>query len=173
MKNELVLVARLGRVVGVKGFVRLHNFSDFPQQFKRGVSFFDKENKAYTIKERQGENVLFEGFESVEATKNLVNLELFQSVEESRKSCKLKKDEYFYFDIIGLKVLENELLLGVVKDILESRNHLFLIKSDENLVKKGFASEFYLPYMDFYIEKIDLQEGKICAKNALNLLESL
>ena len=65
-----MLVARLGRVVGVKGFVKLHNLSDFPQQFKKGVCFFDKEKKAYTIKERQGENVLFEGFESVEATKN-------------------------------------------------------------------------------------------------------
>lgn len=173
MNDGLVLVARLGRTVGVRGFVRLHNLSDFARQFQKNASFFDENGKIYTIKEKQGETVLFVGFESLEAAKNLVNLRLFQSEENTRKTCKLGAGEYFYFDIIGLKVLENGLLLGVVKDILEAGNHLLLIKSDESLVAQGLASEFYLPYVDFYVLKIDLQKGEIQAKNALTLLESL
>lgn len=151
-----MLVAKLGRTVGVQGFVRLHNLSDFPEQFECGASFFDKNSRVLKIKARNAQSVLFEGFESLESAKTLVNLELFQSVEKSRASCKLGDDEFFYFDIIGLEVFENGLLLGVVKDILSAGNDLLLIKSDESLVKKGFASEFYLPYVDFYVKSVEL-----------------
>ena len=156
MNEALVLVAKLGRTVGVQGFVRLHNLSDFPEQFECGASFFDKNSRVLKIKARNAQSVLFEGFESLECAKTLVNLELFQSVEKSRASCKLGDDEFFYFDIIGLEVFENGLLLGIVKDILPAGNDLLLIKSDESLVKKGFASEFYLPYVDFYIKSVEL-----------------
>lgn len=156
MNEALVLVAKLGRTVGVQGFVRLHNLSDFPEQFECGASFFDKNSRVLKIKARNAQSVLFEGFESLESAKTLVNLELFQSVEKSRASCKLNEGEFFYFDIIGLKVFENGLLLGVVKDILPAGNDLLLIKSDESLVKKGFASEFYLPYVDFYVKSVEL-----------------
>lgn len=151
-----MLVAKLGRTVGVQGFVRLHNLSDFPEQFECGASFFDKNSRVLKIKARNAQSVLFEGFESLECAKTLVNLELFQSVEKSRTSCKLNEGEFFYFDIIGLEVFENGLLLGVVKDILSAGNDLLLIKSDESLVKKGFASEFYLPYVDFYVKSVEL-----------------
>lgn len=156
MNEALVLVAKLGHTVGVQGFVRLHNLSDFPEQFECGASFFDKNSRVLKIKARNAQSVLFEGFESLESAKTLVNLELFQSVEKSRASCKLNEGEFFYFDIIGLKVFENGLLLGVVKDILPAGNDLLLIKSDESLVKKGFASEFYLPYVDFYVKSVEL-----------------
>ena len=156
MNEALVLVAKLGRTVGVQGFVRLHNLSDFPEQFECGASFFDKNSRVLKIKARNAQSVLFEGFESLESAKTLVNLELFQSVEKSRASCKLGDDEFFYFDIIGLEVFENGLLLGVVKDILPAGNDLLLIKSDESLVKKGFVSEFYLPYVDFYVKSVEL-----------------
>lgn len=156
MNEALVLVAKLGRTVGVQGFVRLHNLSDFPEQFKCGASFFDKNSRVLKIKARNAQSVLFEGFESLESAKTLVNLELFQSVEKSRASCKLNEGEFFYFDIIGLEVFENGLLLGVVKDILPAGNDLLLIKSDESLVKKGFASKFYLPYVDFYVKSVEL-----------------
>lgn len=156
MNEALVLVAKLGRTVGMQGFVRLHNLSDFPEQFECGASFFDKNSRVLKIKARNAQSVLFEGFESLESAKMLVNLELFQSVEKSRANCKLNKDEFFYFDIIGLEVFENGLLLGIVKDILPAGNDLLLIKSDESLVKKGFASEFYLPYVDFYVKSVEL-----------------
>lgn len=156
MNEALVLVAKLGRTVGVQGFVRLHNLSDFPEQFECGASFFDKNSRVLKIKAHNAQSVLFEGFESLESAKTLVNLELFQSVEKSRASCKLNEGEFFYFDIIGLEVFENGLLLGVVKDILSAGNDLLLIKSDESLVKKGFVSEFYLPYVDFYVKSVEL-----------------
>lgn len=174
MKSEFVLVAQLGRSVGIKGFVKLHHLSDFPEQFKRGASFFDEKGQIYTIKSCKADSVLFENYESLELAKNLVNLKLYQSIEQSRKSCKLKKDEFFYFDIIGLKVFENGVFIGVVKDILQtSAQHLLLIACDEKLIAQGRAKEFYLPYASFYVSSVDLPNSQIHAQNALTLLESL
>lgn len=122
MKNDLVQVAKLGKSVGLKGYVKLHNLSDFYEQFKIGAKFFDINQKIYTIKafDKTRSLVLFEGFESVEAAKILTNITLFQTIEATKETCKLKKDEYFYFDIIGCDVIENEKKLGVVEDILEN-----------------------------------------------------
>lgn len=174
MKNEHALVARLGRTVGIKGFLKLHHLSDFPEQFKCGASFFDENGQNYTIKAFKADAVLFEGFESVELAKNLVNVKLYQSIEQSRKSCKLKKDEFFYFDIIGLKVFENDVFIGTVKDIMPlSAQDLLLVSCDERLDIRSKVKEFYLPYADYYIIKIDLSNSQIHTQNALTLLESL
>ena len=40
--NELLSVAKLGRVVGLKGALKLHNLSDFKEQFKKGACFLVK-----------------------------------------------------------------------------------------------------------------------------------
>lgn len=172
-KNPLVLVAKIGRSVGVQGFVKLQILSDFPQIFKKDAQFFDENYQIYKIKAKNGENVLFEGFESVKDAKSLTNLKLYQSTEKTREICKLAKNEYFYFDIIGLKVLENGVLLGIVKDILSTGNDLLLIKTDKSLAQQGFAKEFYLPYVDFFVSEISLEKGEIYTQNAVNLLESL
>ncbi len=171
------MVAKLGKTIGLKGFVRLHNLSDFPEQFKKGASFFCKELqgnlriKAYNF---SNNTALFEGFECIEEAKKLVNLSLYQSIEESRKTCKLKKDEFFYFDILECKVRDFKRNLGKVVDILEvSNSHLLEISTDEELVKKGFAKNFYIPYLDKFVKKIDTNKKLIeCKDEAFFILEN-
>mgnify|MGYP000951624045 CR=1 FL=1 len=40
MNSDIVKVATIGRCVGLKGYLKLHNKSDFPEQFKKGATFF-------------------------------------------------------------------------------------------------------------------------------------
>ena len=102
----------------------------------------------------------------------MVNKFLYQSIEATRKNCKLKKDEYFYFDIIGLEVVENGETLGIVVDILEvGANFLFEIKTDEKLVSQGFTKNFFVPYIDEYLDKISIQTKQIFTKNAKLILK--
>lgn len=172
----MLVVATLGKSVGLKGYVRLHNKSDFISQFKKGASFSDGDGLELIVKhfDINRSCILFEGYESIEAAKTLTNKTLYTTKELTRKNCKLKKDEYFYFDIIGLNLLENGELLGKVIDIADmGANHLLLIKVDDALVSAGFCSEFYLPYVDRYVLSIDLDSGCINAKDAKELLQSL
>lgn len=175
MKSDILEVAQLGKSVGLKGYVKLHNRSDFPEQFKKGAKFFDKNGTQLVIKhyDKVRGEALFEGFESVDLAKELTNRILYTTIEQTRKDCKLKKDEYFYFDIIGLKLVENGEVLGIVDDIEQiAKDNLLFIKTDQTLIDAGFAKSFYVPYLDGFIKSVDLQTREILATNAKALLEN-
>lgn len=175
MKSDLVEVGILGKSVGLKGFVRLHDKSDFPKQFKKDAKFIDKDGNELVVKSFNNANssILFYDFEDVDLAKTLTNRTIYTTKELTRQTCKLKKDEFFYFDILGCKIYENDQNLGVVEDIEDgSANHLFYIKTDKELVQKGLAKNFYIPYINAYVEKIDIQNKIIYTKNAFLILEN-
>ena len=170
-----ILVAKIGKAVALKGFLRLHILSDFPYIFKKDNTFSSIDDRKFKIKsfDKERSLVLFEGYEDVNLARELTNLELYKSLEETRKECKLKKDEFFYFDIISCEVFEDGEKIGEVFDILQtSASYLFLVKTTKT-IRANFAKEFYLPYVDFYIDSVDIKSKKIYAKNTLELLKSI
>ncbi|MCX2682791.1 ribosome maturation factor RimM [Campylobacter sp. MIT 21-1685] len=188
-EEQFVCVAKLGKSIGLKGYIRLHNLSDFPSQFKKDAVFFTSFHsvcdidfsKKLTIKHYNSFNkiVLFENYNSREKVKELTNIYLYQSIEYTRNTCILKKDEYFYFDILGceLWVFMSDLKLqkiGKVKDIIENTmGYLFEIQTDENMIKKGFAKIFYVPYLDKFVKKIEIEKSRIfCTIDVFFILEN-
>ncbi|MBZ7987491.1 ribosome maturation factor RimM [Campylobacter canadensis] len=168
--DNLVFVAKIGKTHGLLGYLKLHNKSDFYEQFKANKIFYNNKAEKFIIKHFDSVNSLvqFVGYEDINSAKNLVNMQLYSTIEDSRK-LKLKKDEFFYFDIIGKEIIENSESLGIVTDILEvGSTYLFLVNTNSNL--EGLAKEFYIPYNDNFIDKID---DKIYVKNSKMLLESL
>ena len=175
MNSDIVEVATIGRCVGLRGYLKLHSKSDFPEQFKKGATFFDKNNDQLIIKDynRQKEHVLFENFDDLDLAKTLVNKTIYTTKELTRKNCKLKKDEFFQFDIIGLKVVENGEILGIVEDIQDNfANSLLYIKTDEELIVAGKPKNFYIPYLGHFIETVNLESGEILVKGAKDILEN-
>ena len=175
MSSNIVEVATIGRCVGLKGYLKLHNKSDFPEQFKKGAIFFDKNNDQLTIKDydRQKELVLFENFDGLDLAKTLVNRTIYTTKELTRKKCKLKKDEFFQFDIIGLKVIESGEILGIVEDIQDNfANSLLYIKTDEKLIMSDNPKNFYIPYLEHFIISVNLGNGEILVKGARDILEN-
>lgn len=165
--SDLIKVGILGKVVGLKGFIKIHNFSDFPEQFKKNASFFLKDGKELIIKEFNNKRFLaiFNGYEDIESAKDLTNKEIYQSIENTRKFCKLKENEFFYFDIIGLEIFEDNKLLGRVVDILDvGISSLLKIQTDKN--QKDLNKEFFIPYPHSTILKISLEDKKIYTKDA-------
>lgn len=169
------MVAKLGKTVGLKGYLKLHNLSDFPSQFKKGLTLFCAD-RSLIIKAYNASNhtILFEDYESVEKARKLVNLELHQSIEETRRICKLKKDEYFYFDILGCRIKTCEQILGVVRGIVESgSSYIFEIDTDEILKDKGLSEIFFVPYGDKFVKSIDIEKREIlCSNDAYLILEN-
>lgn len=173
--QKLLEVAVIGKTIGLKGALKLHNKSDFISQFKKGESFFLKDGTKLEIStfKKDNSSVIFKGYEDINLAQNLVNKTLYQNIENTRKNCKLKKDEFFYFDVIGLDIYEDGQTLGRVEDILEvGSSFLFEVKTQKELVQKKFSDIFYIPYVDNYIDKISLEEKKIYTKDAFLLLEN-
>lgn len=173
MKNNLIEVCKLGKTIGLKGAIKLHNYSDFPEQFKKGAKFYDKNGKEFVIFsfDKAKFTAVFDGFFDVELAKTLTNTTLYRTLEDTKKYCKLKNDEFFYFDIIGLEIIEDNQILGIISDILEvGSGFLFAVKTNPNLTQ--YAKEFFIPYLDNFIEKVDLEKKQICVKNSFEILKN-
>lgn len=176
MNSNDVFVAKLGKAVGLQGHLRLFIDSDFPEQFKKGAVF--KTNKKLELKVAEynssRELIKFENFDDVETAKKLTNQELFSSIEQTKENCKLKKNEFFWFDLISCNVYENDLLLGKVKEIQRyPLNDYLEIITNEELVKKGFPKVFLIPHIfDKYILSVNINDKKIEVKDSLIILEN-
>lgn len=168
-----LLVAKIGKTVGLKGALKLHDASDFPEQFKKGAKFNLKNGEILEIIYYNPHNsqVIFKDYEDINLATHLVNQNIYTTIENTRNTCKLSSDEFFYFDIIGMRVVENGEILGVVESIAEvGPNHLFEVKTDLKL--EGMPGVFYIPYIDEYVLDISLEKGEISTKNAKLILEN-
>ena len=174
--NSDVYVAKLGKAVGLKGHLKLHIDSDFPEQFKKNAIFIT--NRKITLKvveyNANRDIILFENYEDIDLAKKLINQELFASTEQTRDNCQLKDNEFFWFDLLGCTVYENDLKLGIVKDIHRYPISDYLeITTDESLVLKDLPKTFLLPHLfDKYILNVDVSKKEIKVKDAYSILEN-
>jgi 16S rRNA processing protein RimM len=174
-KTSPIEVAQIGRLVGLRGELKLHIHSDFPEQFYAGKVFSTQKNISLEIasyNEKRG-LVLFRGYESRESAACLVNSYLFTSMEETLEDCELDEDEFFWFDIIGCSVKEDEQLLGTVQEIERiGDTDYMVIKTDKELVNKKLSKTFFLPFIDRYVVATNKQEKVVHVKDGLELLEN-
>ena len=171
-----VYVAKLGKAVGLQGHLRLFIDSDFPEQFKKGAIFTTNRNLILKVIEcnLNKDLIKFENYEDVDLAKKLTNSELFTTEEATKEYCKLKENEFFWFDLISCEIFENDLLLGKVKDINRyPLNDYLEVQTSSELVSKELPKVFLIPHIfDKFIEKVDIENKKIFVKNAFDILEN-
>ncbi|MBL0686297.1 MAG: 16S rRNA processing protein RimM [Sulfurospirillum sp.] len=173
-EESLIEVAQIGRLVGLRGELKLHVHSDFPEQFKAKKKFLTQKNIELEItaySEKKG-LILFRGYESREAAACLINSYLMTTMKATLEDCNLSNDEFFWFDIIGCCVKEKNQLLGVVDEmhrigILD----YMVIKTDKTLLDKKLPRTLFMPYIDRYIVSMNKKEKTIHVKDGLELLE--
>ncbi len=175
MKKE-VYVAKLGKTVGLKGHLRLVIDTDFPEQFKKGAVYVSNKNLILTIKEFNNSNqtIQFENFEDIDLSKKLTNQLLFTTYDETRKNCKLEENEFFWFDLLNCKIIEDGKNLGEVVDINRYPSADYLeVKTDESLVEQGMPKSFLIPKIfDVYILNVDIKNKEIKVQKSLEILEN-
>ena len=177
MNNQfsLIEVAQIGRLVGLKGELKLHLQCDFPEQFKKGRKFKTQKGEELEIFSYSPTSGLisFVGYQSRESAAKLVNTFLLTTQENSLKECALKEGEFFWFDMINARVIDDGICLGVVDEIERIAGTDYLvIKTDDTLVKKGLAKSFYIPYIERYIVTFDNVKKEILSKDGLGILEN-
>ncbi|SFV65326.1 16S rRNA processing protein RimM [hydrothermal vent metagenome] len=174
MSNDASLIAQIGRTIGLWGDLKFHIHTDFPEQFQVGKTY--QSNRANLtisdINHKRG-TIRFVGYESIDAAKKLTNVKIFADEAQTRQNCDLEEGEYFWFDIIGCLVKEDDEIVGKVTEIQRMADTDYLvIKTDEALVKKDFSKSFLLPYIERYILKSHVEEKIIYTKDAKDILEA-
>jgi 16S rRNA processing protein RimM len=166
-------IAKIGKSHGVRGWQKLYLLTDFPEQFKPGATFeSDKTDLTIEKIDLKRKLVKFKGIDTPEDAKKLTNRILYSTPEKTKEEIKLKEDEYFWFDIIGCDVIEDNKLLGKVIDIERADVDYLVIKTNEELVKQGFPKRFLIDFKR-NVDKVDTENKKIYTKGAILILESL
>jgi len=174
-KNNFLHVATLGKTVGLRGDMKLHIKSDFPEQFQKNATFYIANDKTVTLENVnfQRGTIKLQGCDTPEAAKRYTNAKLYTTIEATREQCVLEDGQFFWFDIQGCDVFEEENLLGKVVEIERILDNDYLkIKTAQELVEKGYAKSFLVPYLDNFIKEVDIEAKKIFTQGAFDILEA-
>ncbi len=174
--HDKIYIGKLGKAVGLDGSIKVYIESDFPQQFKKGANFTTNKGLSLVVTSYNAnrDTIKFDTIATVDDAKKLTNQQLYTTIEDTRKACFLKENEFFWFDLMGCKILDdNSLLLGEVKDIqrLPSSDY-FEVETTKELQEKGLPKTFLIPYIEMYVEKIDLSLKTIYTKACFDILEN-
>jgi 16S rRNA processing protein RimM len=174
-KEQLLHIATIGKSVGVRGDMKFHDKSDFPEQFYDGATFFTSLKTKITLKDVNLERgtVKIDGINTMEDAKKFTNAKLFTTREETRKNCHLDDGEYFWFDLEDCEVYENGKLLGVVNEVerITISNYLN-VKTSEELVKSGHAKSFLIPFNEPFRVSVDIDKKIIIVSGGMDILEA-
>lgn len=153
---DRIIIGKAGAPHGVKGEVRIIVLTDFPERFDDlrevmvGEKNFRVEN---TRRHKNGIIVKFAGCDDRDGAARLTGKLLTVARGETFP---LAEGEYYTFDIIGLRVFdENDAALGVVTEVLRTgSNDVYAVKNDD-------GKEILVPALKKIVRKIDVANGRM------------
>ena len=152
----------VGKIVAphaIKGEVKVLITTSLPDvRFKRGNTLyvlFDKEYKEIkidTFRMHKGMALIsFNGITNINDVLEYVDKTIYVDKEALNA---LDDDNYYYDDLIGLSAYNEETLIGEVIDVME-------VPQGAILVIKNGDKESLVPFVDEFIDSVDLENGKI------------
>ena len=166
---EFLTVGQVVRTIGLKGEVKIYPSTHFRDtRFKKGARVFllNEQNeieKELTIKMHRTngdcDNLIFEEISSIEEAEKINKKYLF--VEKNPEI--LGKNEYFFSDLVGMKVdFDNGQSIGVVKAVEEFTSYATLrVKTD--------GKDVLIPFVKAFVKSVSLEEKQII----INFIEGL
>lgn len=159
--NEIIYIGKTVSTFGIKGELKV-------------ISDFEYCDKAYKV----GNKVLINNIEhiisSIRYHKNYVLLKIDNlnnindilkyvgfNIYIKRLDLNLSKDEFLYKDLINSEVIdEDDTKLGKIIEVVNGINVLIKVKG---------TKEFYIPLIDNYVKRFDLDKKILYTKNAKEL----
>lgn len=159
--NEMIYIGKTVSAFGIKGELKV-------------ISDFEYCDKAYKV----GNKVLINNIEhiisSIRYHKNYVLLKIDNlnnindilkyvgfNIYIKRLDLNLSKDEFLYKDLINSEVVdEDDTKLGKIIEVVNGINVLIKVKG---------TKEFYIPLIDNYVKRFDLDKKILYTKNAKEL----
>jgi 16S rRNA processing protein RimM len=165
-KEEQITLGKVGAVYGIKGWLKIHSFTDdpdaildyFPWSLKLG-------NKTQSVevtdwrKHNNGLIVKLANFDDRDQAQTLVGSDILVQPDALPE---LPEGEFYWRDLITMSVVNSQGYdLGVVSDILETgANDVLIVKANS---KDAFGKkERLIPYLvDQVVKSVDLETKKI------------
>ena len=158
--EDLLQVGVITQTHGIRGEVKVFPMTDDVKRFKKGISLLlqtKKETLPLEVESvkffKQYVILKFKGYDSINDIEQFVKKELYVTRENA---VKLKKDEYFIADLIGLAVFdEDEKPIGEVKDVMQTG------ANDVYVVALPDGNEVLLPAIRECILQVDMENRRM------------
>ena len=162
---EKILIGKITSPVGLKGEVKVYNYSDRTQIYEETETFYLGDEPRKLERFRTQKNMLvikFEGVETREAAEELRNREVFVTRDDLPE---LEEGEYYLRDLIGMEVFQGEELIGTVADVITNTSQDIL------KVETAEGREALIPVVDPIVESIDTDKKIITVDLPEGLLD--
>lgn len=152
---EYVYIGKIVNTHGIKGELRIR--SDFDKKeivFKPGFSLYIgeghvKEEIVTYRRHKEFDMVTFKDYDNINQVLNYLKMNVYVK----REDLNLDNNDYVLQDLVGLEVVENGEKFGKVAEIVYNGSSILLyVEAEKN---------FYIPYVDSYIKKVDLNNKEI------------
>lgn len=159
--EDLLQVGVITTTHGVRGEVKVFPTTDDPARFKKLKNVILDTGKEKMELEIAGvkffKNMVilkFKGIDDINEVEKYRKKSLFVTRENA---VKLKKDEYFIADLIGVQVRTDEgEELGEITDVLQTG------ANDVYVIKQADGEEILIPAIRDCVKEVDIEEGKMC-----------
>ncbi|HEX2548399.1 MAG TPA: ribosome maturation factor RimM [Gammaproteobacteria bacterium] len=156
---KYVVVGKVGSTYGVQGWLKIQSYTEWVDNILNFTPWYLEENnewKAFTVTEGKlhgkGMIVKFAGWDTPEKSRLLSGKKI--AIVRSQLPA-LEKDEYYWSDLEGLTVINQD------GEVLGKVSYLISTGSNDVLVIKG-EKEFAIPYLlPEVIKSIDLEKQVI------------
>ena len=153
----MIYVMQIVNTHGIRGEVKALHFTDGEIFFKKVKTVYKKDNtpvKILSHRFQKGAVLLkLDGVDDVETAERLKFTELYAKAEDLPR---LPKGEYYFFQLKGLTaILPDGQELGEVTNVIEN-NASNLLE-----IRKNDGEKVLIPNIPVFVEKVDLDEGKI------------
>ena len=155
-------VGKIVNTQGLQGEMRVLSVTDFAEErFKKGnkLALFDKKDQfvmdveiASHRKVKNFDIIKFKGMYHINDIEKFRDFTLKVREEDLTD---LEDGEFYYHEIIGLEVYENDILLGTIKEILQpGANDVWVVK------RKG-KRDLLLPYIPPVVLNVDIPNKRV------------
>ena len=172
-KDKWMSIGEIVAPQGLRGDIRIKPNSDFPERFiKPGKRWIQKANELPTeIKLKKGTLipgksiyvVSIEGIADRNSAEEIIGWKLVIPVDSRPK---LSKEEYHYFDLIGLEARRGtkKTVIGYVTDLIKGGNDLLEIELVE-------GKKVLVPFVKEIVPEIEIKEKWLLINPPPGLLE--
>lgn len=158
--EQLLQVGAISSTHGVRGEVKVFPMTDDVRRFKKCRELILDTGKGTKTLEIEGVKFFkqfvilkFKGYDSINEIEAYKGKALYVTRENA---VKLKKDEYFIADLIGLTVSDEDgNKVGILKDVIETgANDVYCVEAED-------GKEILLPAIKECILNVDVENGQM------------
>jgi len=155
---------------GLKGEIKVLPYSIDPENFKQVQYIYTKSDSNNEPQRHKVSAKRFQKHFIIAKLQNINNIEDAEALRnkeihvDRNELPSNQEDEYYWFELIGLNVYnENECLIGQVDSLIDNT-------AQPILVIKNNSEEYMVPFIDRFVKEVNLDNSKIVVKSIADLI---